>query len=93
LLEHLLLVGLGLQVEEADRAIRLVAEGLAAERDASACDAPGCPGHSVELAVFPERLEVRDGPLEQIGLAALVSLTVHSNPPIKAAPDRLALPT
>jgi hypothetical protein len=94
LLQHVLLVGLGLQVEEADRAGRLTAEGLAAERDSQRLPMQDVVRVvALELAVGPKRLEVGDGPGKQGLLPRCVSLTVHSSPPVSAAPDRLALPT
>ena len=61
LLQHVLLVGLGLQVEEADRAGGLAAEGLASERSSQRLPVKGVVRVvTLEFAVGPERLEVGD---------------------------------
>lgn len=74
LVEHLLLIGLGLEVEIGRAGDQLV-PGLAPERIAQRL-AMRRVGRVValKLAVFPQRLEVRAGAFEQIGLAALGEL-------------------
>jgi hypothetical protein len=75
LLEHVLLVGLGLQVEEADRHRHVAAEAFAPE-----CLGQGLPVArvirvvSLELAVGPERFEVGCRTLEECLLRPLRQL-------------------
>ena len=74
LVEHLLLIGLGLEVEVGRAGVQLIPR-LASERLAQClamCWVGGVVG--LELAVFPKRLEVRAGTLEEIALAALGEL-------------------
>ena len=74
LVEHFLLIGLGLEVEIGRAHDQLVA-GLAPERLAQRLAMRRVGGViALEFAVLPERLEVRAGALEQIGLAALGEL-------------------
>ena len=87
LLEHVLLVGLWLEVEEADRAGWLTAEGFAAERDRQRLTMLDVVRVvALELAVGPKRLEVSDGTGKQRLLRTLGQL----DSPLQAACQRCA---
>ena len=75
LLQHLLLVGLGLQVEEADRRRRFAAERLAAQRGGQRLAVRWIVRVvALEFTVGPQGFEVGNGPCKQRLLPALRQL-------------------
>jgi hypothetical protein len=87
LLQHLLLICLGLQVEKADGGGGLTAEGLAAERGGQGLPVLDVVGVvALKLAVRPKRLEVGNSPCEQSLLRTLSQL----DGPLQSASQRRA---